>query len=182
MNKYIQTFTGRSISYTHLESNDYDIADIAVALSRTCRYSGHCKRFYSVAEHSVYLSLIVPEADALAALMHDATEAYMCDIPAPLKSMLPDYQAIELRMLASIFAQLGSQYPLPNIVKEMDTQLLRWEAKQLLADSGNDICNSIPSSEMFEVKASLLPKRIACLSPPYAEIHFLGRYLQLTRK
>ena len=73
-----------------------EITDIAGALSKICRFGGHCYRFYSVAEHCYHCSMVA-EASPLALLLHDAAEAFTGDIVKPLKIMLPEFAAIERR-------------------------------------------------------------------------------------
>jgi hypothetical protein len=83
---YITTYSGRDISLAgDVLPEDIDILDIAHSLSLQCRYNGACKFFYSVAQHSEFVSRHVPPEDALAALLHDAEEAYTSDMTTPLK-------------------------------------------------------------------------------------------------
>src|ERR1017187_10636100 len=78
----ITTFSG--IHFWPLLPNPADIRieDIAHALSNQCRFAGHAREFYSVAEHSVRVSQLCPPEDALWGLLHDASEAYLTDVPA----------------------------------------------------------------------------------------------------
>ena len=85
---YIQTYNGKLFSLIDPQPEDVHIADIIESLSKQCRFVGHCKYFYSVAQHSVIVSNIVNEEERLAALMHDAVEAYIGDISKPLKLTL----------------------------------------------------------------------------------------------
>ncbi|QKX44275.1 hypothetical protein HPE42_20935 [Escherichia coli] len=84
---YIQTLSGKKFDYLNSTTDDVEIEDIATALSHICRFSGHLPEFYSVAQHSVLCSQIVPPEFAFEALMHDAAEAYCRDIPAPPESI-----------------------------------------------------------------------------------------------
>ena len=94
------TYTGKMIDIKNPSKDAIDIIDIAHALSQICRAAGHFKHFYSVAQHSVNC---LKEAQkrgyseklALACLLHDAQEAYLCDIPTPLKLELDEYKKIE---------------------------------------------------------------------------------------
>jgi hypothetical protein len=82
---HMLTFTGKHINPFEITPDDIDIEDIAQSLSKICRFGGHIKHFYTVAQHSVYVSLFCNPENALYALLHDATEAYFGDIIRPLK-------------------------------------------------------------------------------------------------
>lgn len=89
--QWIMTASGKRFDYETPKMESIDIEDIATALSNTCRYSGHCGSFYSVAEHSVLVSFLVDQemiGAPFAGLMHDAAEAYCCDVPLPLKESM----------------------------------------------------------------------------------------------
>jgi uncharacterized protein len=91
---YLQTVSGRWVNPFDPDPRQLDAGDIARALANQCRFGGHCRVFYSVAQHSVIVSELVEEGggdteDAFAALMHDATEAYLGDMPHPLKHRSP---------------------------------------------------------------------------------------------
>lgn len=77
---FIKTFSGKHFYYDRINKDDIDINDIAVSLSNICRFAGHLSHFYSVAQHAVLCSQLVPQEFAFEALMHDATEAYCQDI------------------------------------------------------------------------------------------------------
>lgn len=79
---FIKTFSGKHFYYDRINKDDIVINDIAVSLSNICRFAGHLSHFYSVAQHAVLCSQLVPQEFAFEALMHDATEAYCQDIPA----------------------------------------------------------------------------------------------------
>ena len=89
------TSTGRRFVPQLPAASKIDIEDIAHALSQLCRFGGHCCEFYSVAQHSVIVSLNVPPEHRFAALMHDAAEAYLGDVIQPIKRLLPEYKAME---------------------------------------------------------------------------------------
>ena len=107
------------------------IEDIAESLSRLCRYAGHCGRFYSVAEHSVRLTHLVGEKFKFEALLHDAVEAYLGDVVAPLKLHLPDYQKLETRAQAQISAFFGVPTKLSQVVLEADLWIRGQELHEL---------------------------------------------------
>lgn len=133
---WIQTFTGRQVWPLDPQPEDIDLTDIAHALSLQCRYAGHVKEFYSVAEHCFSISRAVPPEAALWGLMHDATEAYLVDIPRPIKAALgPIYRDAEARLEACIIARFGLRLTpaIRAVVKEADTRILQMERDALMA-------------------------------------------------
>lgn len=128
---WIQTYSGKQYWPLDPRPADVTIIDIAHALSMTCRFAGHCNRFYSVAEHSVHVSGLVPADDALVALFHDAPEAYIHDITRPLKRNLDGYHAIERRNWTAIAASFRLPEALPQSVHDADMSMLFAERGQL---------------------------------------------------
>jgi len=110
---------------------EIDIRDIAHALAMTCRYGGHCNRFYSVAEHSVRMSYLVDERSRLSALLHDAEEAYLPDIPRPIKNRMPEAKEIYLALEEAILSKFDAFGADWKLIKEMDNRLLLTEAEKL---------------------------------------------------
>ncbi len=129
---WIQTFTGRKFHPLDPRAEDLEIVDVAHALSHQCRYAGHCRYFYSVAQHSLLVSEHVPAEHALWGLLHDATEAYLVDLPKPLKQAMPIYGEIEKRLMAVICERWGLPPDEPDAVKLVDRRILADEAKKLL--------------------------------------------------
>ncbi|MBI1620122.1 phosphohydrolase [Aquamicrobium zhengzhouense] len=133
---WIQTFTGRQFWPLDPDAADIDIEDIAHALSMQCRFAGHCNRFYSVAEHSFYIARYLESQGApvivrLWGLLHDATEAYLVDLPRPIKISMPDYREAEgrlMRVIAQCF-DLPTD-TMPEAVKDADRRILSDEAAQ----------------------------------------------------
>jgi hypothetical protein len=131
MSNWMQTYTGRPWYVDKPRRDDVDRRDIAHALSQLCRYGGHSRRFYSVAEHCIHVSRLVPPEDALAGLLHDATEAYVVDVPRPLKRMLADYHLFEAAAWDAIADHFGISRKLPDSVEHVDKAILWTERDQL---------------------------------------------------
>lgn len=108
------------------------IEDIAHALSKQCRFGGHLPRFYSVAQHSVACMNNAEPAERLAALLHDASEAYLLDIPSPIKKRLANYNEIEEGLMRVIAEKFGFGWPLAAAVKDLDRKELEWEWHALM--------------------------------------------------
>lgn len=131
----ITTWSGQWFDILKPDQYNYDIEEIAHALSNLCRYTGHINKFYSVAEHSVLVSRIVDPAYALAGLLHDAGEAYLGDVSSPLKVLLPEYKKIENSVERAICLHFGIEHPLPAAIKEADKRMY-WQERQSVADNG----------------------------------------------
>lgn len=129
---WMQTYTGRAFWPLDPRVDDIDALDIAHALGMICRYGGHTRRFYSVAEHCVLMSQAVAPEHALWALLHDATEAYVGDMVRPLKRSMPAYAAAEEFLMATICAHFGLDYECPAEVKDADNRILVNERRALM--------------------------------------------------
>jgi uncharacterized protein len=136
MGPWIETASGLRYHFLNPQQDEIDIQDIALALANKCRFSGHTQ-FYSVAEHSVCVAYRLPKHLRLAGLLHDASEAYLGDIPSPLKACLPDYRAIEKVNEAAIIDKFGVDIYNP-LVKQADRQALYTEASYLIPSRGID--------------------------------------------
>lgn len=112
------------------------ITEVAHALSNICRFTGHCSKFYSVAQHSIHVSKLVPEQLALQGLLHDAVEAVMGDMSGPLKRLFPEYRELEKRMEAVILNGFGLSSELHPLVKRADLIALRTEQRDLMHPGG----------------------------------------------
>ena len=91
----IVTYTGKFIDVCNMQVSDVDIEDIAHSLSMQCRFGGHTRKHYSVAQHCCRVSDVLPDRLKLAGLLHDASEAYVVDLPTPIKRMMPFYVRLE---------------------------------------------------------------------------------------
>jgi 5'-deoxynucleotidase YfbR-like HD superfamily hydrolase len=139
---YLQTVSGRWVNPFDPDPEQLDAGDIARALGNQCRFGGHCRAFYSVAQHSVIVSRLVEEGggdadDAFAALMHDATEAYLGDMPHPLKhrsALGAAFRAAEDGLEAAIRARFAIKADVPEI-KRADRALLATERRAFSAET-----------------------------------------------
>jgi len=171
-----QTYTGRKFWPADPRPEDVCIEDIAHSLSLICRFNGHCRSFYSVAEHSILVSRLVPEQDALAGLLHDAAEAYVGDMARPLKKMLPDYANFEAAVHSAIMERVGLGTNLPASVKEADNRIIDDERRHLLSHMEIDPGTWGNPVTGFGLRAD----EIGVLSPYQAEQAFLEQFHRLT--
>lgn len=133
---YIQTHSGIKFEFLDPSPEQIRIEDIAFSLSNQCRFCGHIK-FVSVAEHSISVASRLNYSDQLAGLLHDASEAYLSDIPSPVKDFLPDYFRIEQTVQQAINKKFGVD-TFTQAVKAADRDATYTEAHYLLKDGGKD--------------------------------------------
>jgi 5'-deoxynucleotidase YfbR-like HD superfamily hydrolase len=171
---WIQTFTGRQFFPLQPRVNDIDIRDIAHALSNLCRYGGHSECFYSVAQHSLLVSQVLqPYGLAFYGLLHDASEAYLIDVPRPIKHSIgmEAYRSAERRLQSMIYERFGLLSDEPEMVKTADNQLLRTEQRDLMKPA---------PAAWQDVRVGALDFTIEPLLPRVAEKAFLSRFYELT--
>lgn len=136
MDTYRSTNSGLVFDFVNPTEDMIDIEDVAHALSQLCRFTGHCDRFYSVAEHSLVGALFFMEQgeDELAFefLMHDAHEAYVGDLSTNLKKLCPDFKVVEERVDKIIRRKYNMAETMPSEVKQMDIRMLATEKANLL--------------------------------------------------
>ena len=138
---YLQTVSGRWVNPFDPDPAQLDAGDIARALANQCRFGGHSRAFYSVAQHSVIVSQLVEQGggdaeDAFAALMHDAGEAYLGDMPHPLKHRSPlgaAFKAAEEHLERAIRERFRIKPDVPEI-KPADRSLLATERRAFSAE------------------------------------------------
>jgi len=168
---WIQTFTGRRFHPLSPQTTDIVIEDIAHALSMICRYAGHTRKFYSVAEHSVIVSLHVPPEYAREALLHDASEAYIGDVSRPIKHspIMCEYRRVEAELTCAIYERFGikSTVESQQAIDVVDQALPHDEIKALMADPA-----------MFRVRKGL-DTSIGALPPRHALHVFAQRFREL---
>ena len=169
----IQLYSGRYFSPFDPREEDILIQDIAHHLSNICRFTGAVTRFMSVAQHSVHVSYLVPQKHALQALLHDASEAYLCDLPKPIKE-LPDmepYRKAEDNLQRLIFRRFKVPEEMHPSVHKADMRALATEFRDLMAN--------YPLSKLYGKpdKDTIVP-----LTPTRANQLFMTRYHELTAK
>ena len=168
---WMQVFTGTAFWPVDPRPDEVALADIAHALSMLCRYGGHTRHFYSVAEHCVLLSHAVAPQHALWALLHDAAEAYLCDLPRPIKRLMPTYNDAETVVLAAICERFGLALGIPPEVTDADTRILLDERAALMAMP--------PPSPWGIEHLEPLGVDIQCWTPSEAEVIFGRRFMEL---
>lgn len=177
--RWIQTYTGRKFYPLNPSPDDIDILDIAHALAMKVRYTGHCRAFYSVAEHSIHMARFAdgyidgPEV-ALWALLHDASEAYLPDVSRPIKDQIPGFREWEDAILEAVAIKYDLLWPIPpdvqDFVKGLDTRILLTEMDLLLP--GDEARNTLDGYEPLDVRLHLW-------TPAWAEREFLSVFHKL---
>lgn len=171
---WMMTYTGKVYTPLAPKPEDVRIADIAHALSMICRYGGHTRWPYSVGEHCVHVSHMVPKEHALEALLHDAAEAYCGDLITPLKcsGKLENYRAIEKLNDVAIRIRFGLPHEESPCVKQADTDIRETEWMTLMSP--------IPTEMGWEWPGTLDPGvHLKLWCPQVAEDMFLDRFRQL---
>lgn len=159
----IRTVGGNWIDIIDPKPETITIEDIAHALSMMPRFGGHLKTFYSVAQHCFHCSHKVAPGHELAALLHDASEFVMMDMPRPVKNQLPQYKDLENNLMGVIAQKFGIQFPFHPEIKKADDIMLHKEWDHFVMDKITDK-NFIPMSQQV------------------AKNYFLIRFHELTRK
>lgn len=170
---FIQAASGKAVDFLDASPDQILIEDIAHALSLLCRFGGHCTKFYSVCEHSVRCSWRAPKGFELEALLHDASEAYLVDIPRPIKILLPEYKIIEEALEKIISKKFGIPFPMSPEVKEIDNRMLSTEASQIMNKSER------PWTYVFPIFKT---ENIEGWAPKKAYDIFMARFNYLTQE
>ena len=166
----IKLASGAYLDIANPDPNLIDLESIAHGLSMTCRYGGQCPEFYSVAEHSVLCTVAAREAgdsDILRdVLLHDAAEAFIGDIPKPIKLMLPDYQEVEAAVEAAIRERFGLSVDSADRVKKYDRAVLKLEKQTMWPEDSEEW------EGFSEIEAIKLP--VSYWTPDRAKRSFLS--------
>ena len=178
---WICTASGRRIWPLAIDADQIALEDIAAALSRQCRFGGHCRTFYSVAQHSVHVAELLedhgPET-ALSGLLHDAAETYLIDLPGPVKHApeMAGYRLAEDRVSEAVAAAFELSYPASVLVKQADQTMMATEVRDLM-----------PKVALEAIPAGLIARaaRVKPWSPRRAHREFeeaFHRYVTLRRR
>jgi len=166
---WIETYTGTAVTPLNIKEDQIFIEDIAHALANQCRFSGHTKEFYSVAQHCVMVAAKILAATdspltAMCGLLHDASEAYIVDIPSPIKPHLCNYFDLERKVMAVIQKKFDLPETFPRIIKLADVMAVKTEQRDLMSRNWNH-----HKSEVFTEK--ILP-----MHPERAKGRFISMY------
>ena len=179
---WINTFTGIAFHPLDPRAEDVSITDIAHALAYQCRYTGHTRQFYSIAEHSVLVAKGVAALggslnDQRWGLLHDGSESYVSDISSPVKKdpRFSFYREVESRLMLAIAQRFKLEGPEPDVVRFVDAQMIAFESM----DERIIMCRN-PNWPVIEQDPRLKDAiKIECLLPASAENAFMGHYKEL---
>lgn len=181
---YVSTVSGNRFYPLEPRIDRVAIEDIAHGLAYQCRFNGQTQAFYSVAQHSLVVASLVPTDLRLAALLHDAAEAYLGDMVKPLKVLLPEFAAIEEKVSAIIAGAFGIDFSDYGPIKRADLIALATEKRDLMPHSVErwaylDDIRPLPATivpmdpaqakQAFLLEFTRLRKASARLSPAYAQ-------------
>lgn len=169
----MQLYSGKPFFLTDPRPEDMTIEDIAHSLSNQCRFNGHTKEFYSVAQHSVLVSENVPPEYAMAGLMHDAGEAYVSDLTKPVKVIVQGaFKALERSIDIVVCEAFDLDYRAchSGVVKEADKRILATEKRDLMRHAKGVCWGYLSKPYDFRIKP---------LPPKQAEKLFLARFKRL---
>lgn len=169
----IRTASGRTINPLAPSAEDIHIGDIAHALSHVCRFTGHCKHFYSVAQHAVLVAMACPPEFQKWGLLHDASEAYLADLAKPVKDQCPGYEEAEEALLKLIGEKFGLAWPIPVEVKAADQTMFLTEWRDLMpAGEDRNLIGLLFNVELLQP----LPDKIVPWPPHVARKLFLEAF------
>lgn len=183
---YIELVTGGRFYYN---KPVWDIGAIAHSLSLQCRFTGQCRKFYSVAEHSVLVSRIMEDlglGDPMEGLLHDGVESVLADVARPAKQLLKDYKSLD----KALDATLRKTFALPETMSEgcmhADSIAVLLEAKELMPSRGTGPCwiinTPLMQSPQLNAQVAKLPYMVACWTPENAKEKFMQRMTDVRRR
>ncbi len=177
---WIQTLSGKRVNLGSPNPSQIIIGDIAHGLSNVCRFSGQIQRFYSVAQHSVHVADLargagLSPAGQLYALLHDASEAYLGDVPSPVKALCDSYMDIERRVMLAVEHKFGIanlDVSAVKMVHHFDKVALATEFRDLISGGGEKHHTTWDSLKDVETD----PKAIRADFPAAAQFGFMEKY------
>jgi hypothetical protein len=174
---WMQTSRGTMFWPLDPRASEVHVEDIAHALSMLCRYGGHCKHFYSVGQHSVYVSRVLAAwghdpLTCMIGLLHDATEAYCVDVPRPIKRYLAGYNQIEARIWLAVAEHFSLPAEMPECIHLADNAVLLAEKAQIM----------LPSPAPWSVPGEPADIEIIRLHPDAVRRIFMARYDELVQQ
>jgi uncharacterized protein len=179
--EFLETASGRKFYPLDPDPDEVCIEDIATALSNQCRYSGHTRYHYSVATHSYWVAALCPPEAKLWALLHDAAEAYLVDLPRPIKahSRLGDlYKLAELRVMRAVCDRFGLDENQPDVVSRADRAMLWFESGEVISTPRAEWWNKW--KHYADSFGGAVEVRIGPTSPEASRARFLAKFEQLT--
>ena len=170
---YVSTFSGNRFYPLEPRIDRVAIEDIAHGLAYQCRFNGQTQEFYSVAQHSLVVASLVPTDLRLAALLHDAAEAYLGDMVKPLKVLLPEFAVLEDKVSVLIANAFGIDFSDYAPIKRADLIALATEKRDLMPHS----------AERWTYLDNIrpLPGRIVPMQPAAAKQAFLNEFTRLRK-
>jgi 5'-deoxynucleotidase YfbR-like HD superfamily hydrolase len=168
---WILTHSGRQFDLLNPTAAMISPRDIAHSLANLCRFNGHTREHYSVAQHSLIVCDLVPTKYQLSALIHDATEAYLGDMTRPLKALMPEFREAEQRVWHAVCDRFNIEPILPESVIRADLVALATERRDLMPHHPGEweCLKGVPA----------MPERITPLSVQEASMQFFSRLMEL---
>lgn len=185
-NNWFATNSGKKFSLLEVSQKNIDILDIGHSLGMLCRFNGHCDQFYSVAQHSVFVSHIIEPEFAFEGLMHDAAEAYLGDMIRPLKQIVRgEYMALETVVMREICKKFGLLQESPGhteihrAIKHVDRLALEMERLALVPNpEGHEWSQTagISQEEWIHLRRASGSPHVKCWDPYKANLEFMKRF------
>jgi hypothetical protein len=173
---FINTISGIKFYPLHPKIEDITILDIAHALGNIARFTGHTRKFYSVAQHSIMVSKICKPENALYGLLHDGSEAYISDLSRPIKTSpgMEFFKTVEKKIQDLIYEKFHLSLPVPEDIKIADNTMFITEARSL---------TTVPFTDEYWGSGWPTPlEEIHPLTPEESKFAFLERYYELTHR
>lgn len=171
MNDWIRLHSGGKFHFLNPRINEINIEDIVWNLSHICRFTGATKKFYCVAQHSCIVHDILPDELKPEGLLHDATESTMSDLNSVVKSLLPAYKKMEVRVEKIFAEKFNLDFPYDPRVKEADLIALATEKRDLM-----------PGNDHLSLPYEPLPAKIVPWSIEKSRREFMKRFNKLYKK